>query len=256
MFCSNCGQQIPDNTKFCNHCGASQQIVKDTESAPKTTENQQKVADTPTQKDQKAPKKKSNIIVVLAVVLCAFLIRKFLIAPSMSSDPGNGDNPSGQGNQSQQLNGNGGGVPSAAYNAIFDDTYIVHFQAFSNMDMKSFALKTDDGMIYCADFGYKDDIVKEWVETLYIPVSDLTDTEKEELESIMKEEYEEIEDLNCCSITYKMSTNYFTITITFSDVDEEDNYEELYDADLVEEKGPISMSETEDSYLDQGYVKK
>lgn len=24
MFCQNCGKQIPENVKFCNHCGATQ----------------------------------------------------------------------------------------------------------------------------------------------------------------------------------------------------------------------------------------
>ena len=24
MFCQNCGKQIPENAKFCNHCGAAQ----------------------------------------------------------------------------------------------------------------------------------------------------------------------------------------------------------------------------------------
>ena len=24
MFCQNCGKQIPENVKFCNHCGAIQ----------------------------------------------------------------------------------------------------------------------------------------------------------------------------------------------------------------------------------------
>lgn len=24
MFCQNCGKQIPENAKFCNHCGAVQ----------------------------------------------------------------------------------------------------------------------------------------------------------------------------------------------------------------------------------------
>lgn len=30
MFCQNCGRQIPDNAKFCNHCGAAQGVQEDT----------------------------------------------------------------------------------------------------------------------------------------------------------------------------------------------------------------------------------
>lgn len=251
MFCSNCGQQIPDNTKFCNYCGANQQIVKNTESAPKTTTNQQ---------SKGAPKKKSNVIVVLAVVLCAFLIGKFVIAPSMGSDSGNGDNPGGQGGQSQQITGNGGGSSvessNAAYDAIFDDTYIVHFQTFFNMEMENFALKTEDGIICCADYGYKNDVVKQWVETMYIPVSGYTDTQKTELETTMKSQFSTIDALNCCTVTYKMSTNYYTITCTYSDMDKSENYGELYNAQVLQTNTFISMSATETSLLNQGFVKK
>lgn len=26
MFCSNCGKQLPDDAKFCNYCGAVQNV--------------------------------------------------------------------------------------------------------------------------------------------------------------------------------------------------------------------------------------
>lgn len=34
MFCKNCGKQIPDNTKFCNYCGAQQVTDNNMNSAP------------------------------------------------------------------------------------------------------------------------------------------------------------------------------------------------------------------------------
>ena len=260
MFCSNCGKQIPDNTKFCNHCGAQQQIVGNTESAPKTTVNQPEIADTPTQQPKKAPKKKANIFIVLAVVLCAFIIGKFVIAPSMVSDSGNNGDTGNQGTQSQQTtnNNSGSSVDSANpdYDAIFDDTYIVHFQTFFNMEMKNFALKQDDGIICCADYGYEDDTVKQWVETMYIPVSEYTDAQKTELENTMKTQFATVEALNCCAVTYKMSTNYFTITCTYSDVDQASNYAELYSAGILQTNTFISMSATETTLLGQGFVKK
>ena len=264
MFCSNCGKQIPDNTKFCNHCGAQQQIVENTESAPKTTENQPKIADTPTQQPKKAPKKKANIFIVLAVVLCAFIIGKFVIAPSTVSDTGKNDDTGNYGSQSQQTtnnnnNNNNGSTVNAdnpAYEAIFDDTYIVHFQTFFNMEMENFAIKKDDGTIACADYGYKDDVVKQWVETVYIPVSEYTDAQKAEVETTFKAQFASIDALNCCVVTYKMSTNYFTITCTYSDVDQASNYAELYSAGILQTNTFISMSATETSLLGQGFVKK
>lgn len=259
MFCSNCGKQIPDNTKFCNHCGAQQQTVENTGSAPKATEYQQNIVDTTSRQPKKVPKK-ANIIIILAVVLCAFLLGKFVIAPSMVSDSGKDNDTGIQAGQSQQSTENNGGSyvdpADPAYDAIFDDTYIVHFQTFLNMEMKNFALKQDDGIICCADYGYKDDVVKQWVETMYIPVSNHTDTQKTELENTMKTQFATVDALNCCTVTYKMSANYFTITCTYSDVDKAENYAELYNAQILQTNTFISMSATEANLLGQGFIEK
>jgi hypothetical protein len=29
MYCSNCGREIPEGSRFCNHCGAAQNMVGD-----------------------------------------------------------------------------------------------------------------------------------------------------------------------------------------------------------------------------------
>ena len=260
MFCSNCGKQIPDNTKFCNYCGAQQQIIENTDSAPKTTVNQPEIADTPTQQPKKAPKKKANIFIVLAVVLFASLIGKFVIAPLLVSDSGKNNGVGNQVSQSHQTTNNNNSstvnADNPAYEAIFDDTYIVHFQIFFNMETKNFAMEDDKGNIYCADYGYKDDVVKQWVKTVYIPVSEYTDTQKTELENTMKTQFATVDALNCCTVTYKMSTNYFTITCTYSDVDQASNYAELYSAGILQTNTFISMSATESTLLGQGFVKK
>ena len=258
MFCSNCGKQIPDNTKFCNYCGAQQQIVENAEPAPKTTVVQPEIAEAPTQQNQKAPKKKATIFIILAVVLGAFIIGKFAIAPSMVSD--SDKNTGNQGTQSQQTSSNNNSftadADNPAYEAIFDDTYIVHFQTFFDMETKNFAMKKDDGMICCADYGYKDDVVKQWVETVYIPVFEYTDAQKAEVENAFKVQFASIDALNCCTVTYKMSTNYFTRTCTYSNVDQASNYAELYNAGILQANTFISMSATESSLLSQGFVKK
>ena len=143
-----------------------------------------------------------------------------------------------------------------AYDAILTEAYIVHFQPFFMMDTESFVLKMEDGSICCADYGYKDDVVQQWVETMYMPVSEYTDTQKTELENTMKTQFATVDALNCCTVTYKMSENYCTITCTYSDVDKAENYGELYNAQLLQTNTSISMSETETGLINQGFVKK
>ena len=60
MFCSNCGKQIPDNTKFCNHCGA-QQTVSSQPAATSYIEAEQQ---------EQKPAKKSKRKIIGIVLLC------------------------------------------------------------------------------------------------------------------------------------------------------------------------------------------
>ena len=251
MFCSNCGNQLPDGTKFCNNCGAQLSANESPAAAPSAAQKA----------PEKAAKKKPNIIVVLAVVLCAFLLGKFVIAPSMSSDSGKETKPNEPTTQTQQQtttnnSGDSANTTNSAYDAVFEDTYIVHFQAFFNMDMASFASKQANGIICCSDYGYKDDVVKHWVETMYIPVSGLTEAEKAKAENEMKTQFAVLDALTCCTANYKMGTNYLTVTFTYKDVDQAANYGELYNAGILQTNTFISMSATESTLLSQGFVKK
>lgn len=257
MYCNHCGAQQPDGSKFCSNCGeklAADQAAAKQQPQSKSAPNTQQAA--------KTEKRKGKLPVwgIALIALAAFILGKFVIAPSMVSDPDTDDYSGGQSLSSQQsgsFDSNSGNTSAnPAYEAIFNDAYIVHFQTFFNMEMESFALKQEDGIICCADYGYEDDVVKQWVETMYIPVSEYTDTQKTELENTMKTQFATVEALNCCSVTYNMSTNYFTITCTYSDVDKPENYGELYNAGVLPVNTFISMSATGDTLVNQGFVKK
>lgn len=250
MYCNHCGAQQPDGSKFCSNCAGK--LAAD-QAATKQQPQSKSAPNTP--QAAKTEKKKGKLPVwgIALIALAAFLLGQFVIAPAMSPNSDAGDHSGSQSTQSQ----NGGNTDAnPAYEAIFNDTYIVHFQTFFNMEMESFALKQEDGIICCADYGYEDDVVKQWVETMYIPVSEYTDTQKTELENTMKTQFATVEALNCCSVTYKMSTNYFTITCTHSDVDKAENYGDLYNAQILQTNTFISMSATEETLVNQGFVKK
>lgn len=282
MFCSNCGKQLGENARFCDGCGAQQGVVNnDANSAsnqqtpdPQPNVNYQAAPVAAGPQAKKTPKKK-NIIITAAVVLCAFIIGKFVIAPSMLSDSGSGSTGGNLGNIVSNTENTVGSTDSqtqtdtssstyssstvttgSAYDDILTQAYIVHFQPFFNMETASFVYEQDDGTICCADYGYKDDVVKQWIETMYLPVSECTDAQKTELENTMKTQFATVDALNCCTVTYKMSTNYFTITCTYSDVDKSENYSELYNANILQTNTFVSMSATEQGLLNQGFIKK
>ena len=341
MFCSNCGKQILDDSKFCNGCGAKQATNDAVSSAPVQQPVQAPVQESapiqqpvqapvqesapvqqpvqapvqesapvqqtvqapvqqsapvqqpvqapvqqsapiqqpvqapvqqsaPVQQPVQAPvqqPKKSNkavgIIITIVVVICATLIGKFVIAPSLTSNSNNDDSYTGytssQYVQPQQSTETSSEITvsssTSAYDEIFNDTNIVHFQTFFGMDNASYAYETA-GIISCRDYGYKNDIVKQWIETLYVPVTGLSEDRKAQLQSSLEAEYATYNELSCCTVEYKMGTNYLTVKFTYSNVDQAAQYNELYNAGLMDTNAQISMSATEQVMLSKGYVKK
>lgn len=104
MFCNNCGNQLPEGTKFCNNCGASQ---AEAPAAP---------ADTAAPNPPAAPKKNNvlKLAIVAGVALVCFVIGTFVIAPSFSKDQGDND-PADDVSQSQDADvGNDVETPDAS----------------------------------------------------------------------------------------------------------------------------------------------
>ena len=67
MFCRNCGKELPENTRFCNHCGAAQDSA-------------------PAQPVPATKKKTLTIAIVAAVAVIAVVLGVFVIAPALSGD--------------------------------------------------------------------------------------------------------------------------------------------------------------------------
>lgn len=269
MFCSECGKQIPDNTKFCNYCGAKQPALDSPEpptvsaaaapqqaqqpQQPQQPQQFQQPQPVSRQQGQASAKKKKSIAITVAVVLVAAiggkLIGESMIAPSLSE--GGSANKGSQGGQSQQVN-----VSNSSYNKLLADEGIVHLPPVFGTNTASFAAKQADGSIICHDFSYKDDVIKQWAQTYYLPVSGLSAAEKAQTESAAKAQMAAYEALDCCTVSYDMGTRYFSVTATFYDVDKAANYTALYKAGLNEGNGQMSMSATKKARLVAGYTQK
>lgn len=69
MFCRNCGREIPENVKFCNYCGTSQNnsSAPDMQADPRTYEQQPRAAHSSNAK--KSTRKKVGIVLICLQVL-------------------------------------------------------------------------------------------------------------------------------------------------------------------------------------------
>ena len=89
MFCNQCGNELSEGSKFCNSCGAPVNPVENKETQSTATASSK---DTPTPisvpgpEISKSTKKKANPLVMVAVVLIAFLLGRFVIAPALTSN--------------------------------------------------------------------------------------------------------------------------------------------------------------------------
>jgi len=270
MFCSNCGNQIPDNTPFCNYCGAQQQTVQSAQYNPQPTP--QPVPQPTPQYNPQPPvqkKKKSNgaliVIIVVLVLVIAFLIGKFIIAPYFLSDPEPETEyttevpvPEIDEYITEEIVEDPEEEPSVSpYDAVFEGTSIVHYKQFFGLETKNYACIDSNGNISCYDYGCEDDVIKEWVETIYMPVSSYSDSEKEALESEIKSNMEYyIEALPFMTVSYNMGENFFKLSCTYKDLDNPENCTALYNVGLLTKNTFASMSVTEKDLLAQGYVKK
>ncbi|MBQ6884361.1 MAG: zinc ribbon domain-containing protein [Clostridia bacterium] len=251
MFCGNCGKQLDENAKFCDECGAQQGVsaqINDNPNNVYSNTDAQKKETKPTTKKSSAMS--VRILIVVIALIAGSLVGKFVIAPSYANDEPEKNNLGGQTITSQS------NVSNPAYDAILEGANIVRMPPFFNMDTMSFAQKNVDGTIYCGDYGYEGDLVKRIYSTVYVPIQNLTDTEKSLLESSAKAELAKYEALDFCTVNYNMSLNYFSYTIEFKNIDLAQNYSKLYSVGFLENNAPISMSETEKRMIDGGSVKK
>lgn len=289
MFCPNCGKQLPEGTKFCNQCGTPQPFAGNQTSAPEPqpytaqqpsqqqppVQQQQPPVQQPVftaqqpQRPQKQKKKTGVTIVSILVVIAAFLLGKFVIAPALLSDSGKDSSQDKTSSSDSVVSGDSswdaeqdGSEPaqtdtsSADYDAIFEGTYIVHMPMFFNMDTASFATKSSDGTITCYDYGYQDDMVIQLVETTYIPIADATDAQKAELENKAIETANTYAGVENLTVEYQMGNNYFSVKVTYADLDQPEGREALAEAGILAGDSPISMKASEEQQLANGAVKK
>lgn len=256
MFCSKCGKEIPEDTKFCSHCGAQQGGA---------------VNEKPSEKKNEKKKNPKTVILSLVVVLAVYLLGRCAIAPAMMSDDEDtdiGSNSSSnmitdqndmEEDEGDAASDNNSSADNSAYADIFLSRNIVDMTSiFTSLDTMAFANVSDEGTVEKLEYAYEDDTIKEMVDVVYYPVSDMTEDEKLALDSSMKTNCASMEEADFCTVSYNMGNNYYSVTLHFTDLDKTENIQKLHDFGMLTGEGAnkISMSETESNLLSGGYVKK
>lgn len=263
MFCRNCGKEIPDRAKFCTHCGAAQTAARS--SGPTQSHQQSPVS----QPQGKPPKKKNNIFVMFAVILAATFVGQIIgkqMSKSYMEDADVGG-PIVEYSQNEPwtepANDNTGDeTGNPKYTQIFSDRCIVHMPAmFFGQDYAAFAKDSEDGTIMNYEMGYKDDVITTLVQTLYMDISGLSDSEVQEMEAIVMKKFASVSELDFVTVDSYIGTNYYSVSCKTERLNEEAVMQEAiaYGVIELESSGDdvlMSMSRTESNLLADGFVKK
>ena len=283
-FCSYCGAKQgtvtqtqtqktasePTNEQQDAFQGAQQNEAFNTQQA--AAPNMQQAASSIMQ--QQKPKKKwiSFLIPVLVFFLCA-LLGKYVLAPSLQSNKDSGqDNgkptlPSLDGEEVvrpeglEDETGDGeGSEVNPEYSELFFGTKVIHLPLLFGMDVESFAKKIDENgrNILCVDYGYRGDQVLTLVETIYITGIPADEETIQTLTEGAQSDAEPFEDVACANVTYSYNEDneYYMLKFEFTDLDQPENCQILYDLGMITDAGAISLSESEKGMLADGYIKR
>lgn len=251
MFCQKCGKQIPDNSKFCNGCGAQVASVTSAQQVNNTA---------PRNEAQKPKKKKFNFLSTLIVVVVVFFLAKavgYVIGNSYGKNGPKETEPSISISSTIAVEPV---VTNSEYSKVFTDRYIVFVPTvFFGLESDCYVQVTEDGIVDHQQFGYKDDIVVEFVETVFVPAEGWSDADKQAYEQTIRETYG---DTGMDFVTLgniNITGNYISFSLELKEMDKSENVRVAADAGIIIMDDTYSlwgMSDTDRALLAEGYIKK
>ena len=150
--------------------------------------------------------------------------------------------------------------PNPEYTEIFSSNNIVDSPtAFIGLDVRTFASVDDEGIIEKMEFAHDGDVIKELVDTIYYPVSDYSDTVVDSIDKAMKEAFSNADKLDCCTVEYKITDDYYITTIHSTELNNVANLASLSAEEVLTYDGFaafLSMEQTANNLISQGYVEK
>ena len=275
MYCPNCGKPVQDETHFCPNCGAPLNGAPASDSSPSGYVPQ---PPQPAAKKSGIPKVVSAIIGIVAGVTAFMLVRYVVIPEVFSGDSGTSsvvsemeDSAVSKEESSTSSAGSSSDPAESAetsssvsslteYDKIFYDRNIVHFSPeFPKLESASFAGANDEeGIVDCMEFGYTGDFVITMVETCYFSLEGCTEEDIALFDEDMRASYGEYEEHDFCKVAYSITDSYYVLRLEYTDLNKPENCRQLDEWGMLDEGTSliISLSQSEEGLLSQGYVKK
>lgn len=155
------------------------------------------------------------------------------------------------------------GAASSAYEKVFADRGLTDVPVVDpSLKNYSYALEKDTALMKM-EFGCANGITRELGMAMYFSTAGLNADQLAEMDRQMRATYGTVFDaVSCCTVTTKQLTNYYCMTILFSDLDNKANVSQVVDLmesvtgeSIVTENGYVPEP-TGDEYVSQGYIAK
>ncbi len=215
------------------------------------------VPNTPAQPAKKGGKG-CLIAIIIAVVILAFFVILGIIGYNAAKDVITDDSAFSLDSFDSKDTTNS--TPSAEYTAVFNDNnIIVTPSVFIGLDSRAFAMESSDGMIENMEFAYKNDTIKELIDTIYYPISEYDAEYIDLLDDAMREGFASAEAIECCTVTYDITDDFYIIKIHSTELDNSKNLKALSDAEVITYDGfamSLSMEDTASALTSQGYAER
>ncbi len=259
MICEKCGAQNPDNTRICNQCGMPLK-KNDTQNTVKKEE--------PEVKTSKNVVKKKSLLLIIGIPLAVYLIGRMAggkIAQNLKEEPQTPPSVVEDVVQKQE-SGEEKQEDNPEYTKIFTERNIIKAPLFTIAESASFAkVEVDeDGMetVECLDFTYNEDtgMIQSMTETVYISIKDLTQDEVQAADVQIQAENKKYEELENFTASYEIGNQYYQMRFELKNLNDESVVRKFEEQGLLTSttkgEGLLGIVPTENSLLEQGYVKK
>lgn len=152
------------------------------------------------------------------------------------------------------------GTPGA-YRNVFTERGIVHIETpLYDQETAHYVHVNGEGVVDVVQYGYNGDVIETMVNTVYFPIENGKAEDKPYYDEAMLSALPGIDQLSFVSYSSEITYSYYCFKVQINDLDVTGNIRKAADIGIVilddDSTQVLSIEETEQSMLEQGYIKR